>query len=306
MMNSPSFKIKTEKEDKNYARFILEPLEQGYGQTLGNSLRRCLLTSMPGAAITRVKIDSVKHQFSTLEGMKEDIVELILNIKQIRVIYKGTQEVKLSLKVTGVKEIKAGDIEVPAEVKIVNKDLVLAKLTDKKASLAVEMWVNVGYGYSPAEERKTTTLGMIPLDAAFAPITRVNYDVETTRVGRRTDLDKLILDIWTNGTIKPKDAVEEAAKVLVGYFQQVYNPKVEPEEEPKVELAENNEILKLTVEELNLPTRIANALRKSGYATVKDLTEATKKDIAKVKNLGGKSVDVIKQKLTEKGLTFRE
>ncbi len=305
-MNSPSFKIKTEKEDKNYARFILEPLEQGYGQTLGNSLRRCLLTSMPGAAITRVKIDGVKHQFSTLEGMKEDIVELILNIKQIRVIYKGTQEVKLSLKVTGAKEAKAGDIEVPAEVKIINKDLVLAKLTDKKASLNIEMWVNVGYGYSPAEERKTATLGVIPVDAAFTPITRVNYDVETTRVGRRTDLDKLILDVWTNGTIKPKDALEESAKVLVDYFQQIYNPKIEPEEEPKVELAENNEILKLTVEELNLPTRIANALRKSGYATVKDLTEATKKDIAKVKNLGGKSVMVIKQKLTEKGLTFRE
>lgn len=305
-MLSPTFKIKTEKEEKAFARFTLEPLEQGYGQTLGNSLRRCLLSSMSGAAITRVKIDGVKHQFSTLDGMKEDIVELILNIKQIRAIYKGEGEAKLTLTIKGDKEIKAGDIEVPAEVKIVNKDLVLAKLTDKKATLKVEMWLTNGFGYSPAEERKTTTLGIIPVDAAFSPVTRVNYNVETTRVGRRTDLDKLILDIWTNGTIKPKDALEESAKLLVSYFQQVYNPKVEPEEEPKVVVTQDNETLKLTVEELNLPTRIANALRKSGYATVKDLTEASKKDIAKVKNLGGKSVEVIAQKLTEKGLSIRE
>lgn len=305
-MISPTFKIKTEKEEKGYARFALEPLEQGYGQTLGNSLRRCLLSSMPGAAITRIKIDSVKHQFSTLEGMKEDIVELILNIKQIRVIYKGEGEAKLTLNVKGSKEIKAGDIETPAEVKIVNKDLVLAKLTDKKAVFKAEFWVSSGFGYSPAEERKTATLGIIPVDAAFSPVIRVNYNVETTRVGRRTDLDKLIMDIWTNGTIKPKDALDESAKILVGYFEQVYNPKIEPEEEPKLVITQDNETLKLTVEELNLPTRIANALRKSGYATVKDLTEGSKKDIAKVKNLGGKSVEVIMEKLKEKNLSLRD
>lgn len=304
-MIKPSFKVKLIEKKKNYGKFIIEPLEQGYGHTLGNALRRCLLTSIPGAAVTKVKIEGVRHQFSTLPGMKEDVVELILNIKKIRVIYKGEKEIKLNLNVKGPKEVKAGDIKTPANVKIVNKDLKLAKLADKKASLNLELWVKSGFGYSLAEERKTATLGIIPIDAIFTPVVRVNYKVEATRVGRRTDLDRLILEIWSDGTIKPKEVLNEAAKILAAFFKQIYNPVIKEEKEPE-EKKEDSEIMKLTVEELNLPTRIANALRRGGYPTVRTLSEATKEDLNKVKNLGVKSVEIITEKLKEKGVSLKE
>lgn len=304
-MIKPSFKIKTLEEKKDYGRFVIEPLQQSFGHTLGNALRRCLLITIPGAAVTKVKIEGVRHQFSTLEGMKEDIVELILNIKQIMVIYKDNKEVKLRLRAKGPKEVKAGDITTPAEVEIVNKELQLAKLADKNTKLDVDLWVNSGYGYSLAEERKTSTLGVMPVDATFSPVTRINYKVEATRVGRRTDFDKLILEIWTNGTIKPKDSLVKAAEILVSFFKQIYSPAVDKKEK-KENLVVENESLKLTVEELNLPTRVANALRKGGYETVKDLNLATKEEVSKVKNLGAKSVDVVAKKLKQKGVYFKK
>lgn len=304
-MLQPSFTIKTKEEKNNYGIFIIEPLEQGYGQTLANSLRRCLLTSIPGAAITRVKIDGVRHVFSTISGMKEDVVELILNIKQIKLVYKDDKEVKLTLSVDGKKLVKAGDIKTPANVKIINKDLVLANLTDKKAKLNIEFWASSGYGYSLAEENKNNGLGIIPVDAIYTPITKVNYKVEATRVGRRTDFDRIILEITTNKTIKPKDALESAAKILVDFFTQVYKPQAVPVAAEPLVKKEDSEAMKLTVEELNLPTRIANALRRGGYPTVKDLSEATIADLGKVKNLGAKSIDIVKNKLNAKGVSFK-
>ena len=223
-MIKPSFKITTSKEGKDYGKFILEPLEQGYGHTVGNALRRCLLTSLQGAAVRKVKINGIHHQFSTIEGLKEDVVDLILNLKQLKVACKSKDEVKLTLKASGPKEVKAKDIKTPPEVKIINKDLHIAKLADEKSKLEMEIYIQNGLGYSPAEEVKSSTLGIIPVDASFSPVKRVNYKVEATRVGRRTDFDKLILEIWTSGAIKPKEALEEAAKILVSFFKQIFEP----------------------------------------------------------------------------------
>jgi len=303
-MLGPIFQIKKEKESADHGLFIIEPLEQGYGYTLGNALRRVLLTSLPGAAITQVKINRVKHKFSTLEGLKEDIIELILNLKQIRFKYEGKKAAKLRLEKSGPGEIKAGDIKTPGGVEIVNKDLVLGKIADKKSTLKGEITVELGYGYLPAEEQEVDKLGIIPVDAAFSPIRRVNYRVEATRVGRRTDLDRLILEIFTDGTIKPSEALKQSAQILIDFFTQVVKPKKMPKAE-KVEAAPD-ETLKLTVEETNIPTRIANALRKGGYGTVGDLTVAAPADLAKVKNLGEKSVSVIKAALSQKGLSLKE
>lgn len=298
MINS-IFAVKAKKETADYGKFIIEPLEQGYGHTLGNALRRVLLTSLPGAAVTQVKIAGVRHQFSTLEGLKEDMIELILNIKQIRFKYKGEKPAKIKLDAQGPGEVKAGDIKTPAEVKIVNPEHVLGILADEKSKLKVEMVVEKGFGYLPAEERKSETLGVILVDASFSPIKRVNYKVEAMRVGRRTDLDRLILELTTDKTISPSEALKEAAGILVACFGQIVEPKEVPIEEEKEEELPS-EVLRLTVEELNLPTRIANALRKGGYETVKDLTTASALDVAKVKNLGEKSIKVIKAALAEK------
>jgi DNA-directed RNA polymerase subunit alpha len=305
-MMKPQFAIKAIEDKNDYAQFSIEPLEQGFGHTIGNALRRTLLTSIKGSAISQVKIDKVKHKFSTLEGMKEDIVEFILNVKQIRVKSDSNDPVEIHLEVEGVKEVTAGDIETPAGVEIVNKDLVLAHLTTDKAKLKAVLTVETGYGYTLAEDRKTTTLGVIPLDTSYSPIVRVKYDVKETRVGRRTDFDNLIIDIWTDGTIKPQDAVKEAAQTLISYFDQIVNPVLPEVKEETVEDPRELEVMRLTVEELDLPTRIANSLRKGGFQTVKDLSQASKEDIAKVKNLGGKSVDIVVQKLTEKGIAIKE
>lgn len=301
----PTFKIKPVAEKAGYGEYILEPLEQGFGRTIGTALRRCLLSSLAGAAITQIKIDGVRHQFSTLPGVKEDIVELILNLKQIRVAYQGKKEVKAVLEAKGPGEVTAKEIKLPAGVKLINPQLHLCTLADKKAKLSLELWINTGYGYSSAEERKSNTLGVMPVDALFSPITRVNYLIEATRVGRRTDFDKLVMQIWTDGSLKPKLAMEEAAKIIVSYFTQVFHPVYEEEKAPEIKV-EDNEVLKLTVEELDLPTRIANALRRGGYGTVKDLTKAKPEDISKVKNLGKKSIETITEKLTKKGVSLKQ
>lgn len=304
-MIDPLFQIKKEKETADYGKFVIEPLEQGYGHTLGNALRRVLLSSLPGAAVTQVKIAGVKHQFSTLEGLKEDIIEFILNLKQLRIKYEGKKPAKLSLDVTGPREVKAADIKTPAKVEIVNKDHVLGNLANKKSKLKAEIWVESGFGYSPAEERKSEKLGIIPVDAAFSPIRKVNYQVEATRVGRRTDLDRLIFEVTTSGTIKPSEALKKAASILVAYFHQVVSPKKAPKVKKKEEVTPLG-MRELTVEELDLPTRIANALRKGGYGTLGDLIAASCSDLAKVKNLGEKSIKVVETALAEKGVSLKK
>jgi len=304
-MSQPTFAIKAKEQTKNEGTFILEPLEQGFGHTLGNSLRRALLDSLPGAAITQVKIKGIRHQFSSLKGMSEDVIEFILNLKEIRVIYSGKEPETMHLSAQGLGEVKASQIKAPVTVSIVNKTKVLSSLADKKSTLEVEMQVEKGVGYSPAKDRQSSKIGIIPIDATFSPILNVSYQVEPTRVGKQTDLDRLIINIKTDGTVKPKEALEKAAKILEAYFKQVTSPKKAKTEKPVVEEELNNEVYKLTVEELDLPTRIANALRKGGYKTVKDLTQEQQEVLAKVKNLGEKSVDLINKALKKKEVSLK-
>lgn len=304
-MFKANFKITVVAETKDFGKFEISPLETGYGLTLGNALRRVLLTSLPGAAVTSILVDGITHQFSTLQGMREDIVELVLNLKQVRFAYQGDKPVAASISATGPGKVKAGDIKLPATVKVINKDLVLATLSDKKSTLNVKLEINSGCGYSPAKDRLAAQLGEIVLDAAFTPVVRVNYTVEASRVGRSTDLDKLVLEIYTDGSLKPAKALKDAAEILIAYFTQVVHPTFAKEAKKAVAEADDNEVLKLSVEELDLPTRIANALKKGGYAYVKDFSGTTREEIAKVKNLGGKSVDIILKKLKNKGIEIQ-
>lgn len=304
-MSEPIFTIKAEKETKEFGRFVIEPLERGFGLTLGNAFRRVLLSHIPGAAITQVKISGARHRFSTLEGLKEDTIELILNLKQIRLSYEGEKPQKITLDKSGPGEVKAGDIKAPATVKVVNPDLVLGNLASAKNRLKVDMVVERGVDYLPYEGRESDVLGEIPIDAVFTPILNVSFKIEKTRVGRRTDLDRLILEITTDKTISPSAALKEAAQMLVSYFKQVVEPKKPPKK--KAEKKEvYSEVMSLTVEELNLPTRIANALRKGGYGTVGELVEADPQALTKVKNLGEKSIKVIDAALKEKDVALKK
>lgn len=305
-MLDQKFTVKVAQESEGYSKLEIEPLHQGYGHTLSNALRRVLLTSLTGAAVTSIKVKGVKHQFTTLEGMNEDIVQLVLNIKALRVQLDGVEEATLKLEASGPGEVKASAIHPPVGVTIGNPDLVIAHLT-KDATLEVELKVEKGTGYSLADERKSNVIGEIPVDALFSPVVRVNPEVVSTRVGRRTDFDKLILEIWTDNTVTGKQALEEAAKILVDQFSQIYSPVVELDTtETLQEDKYPNEVLKLTVEELDLPTRIANALRKGGYKTVGDLTSAKRSEIVKVKNLGERSVRLVEEALSQKEVTLSD
>jgi len=297
-----NFQIKKVKELKNFGKFIIEPLPQGYGYTLGNSLRRVMLASLPGWAITQVKISNVKHKFSYLNGMKEDVIEVLLNLKKVRIKAEDDKPIKLSLEKTGPSQVTAGDIEVPAGVEIVNKDLVIANLADKNSRLKMEMLAEKGYGYLSSEERKSEKLGVIILDAIFSPVLRVNYKVEQTRVGGQTDLDRLILEIDTDGTITPFQAIEEGARILISFFSQIVNPPKISENKKEIKKEDNSKIYELTLEEIEFPTRITNSLRKAGFETVADLAKADYETLKKIRNLGKKSLESIFDILNKKGI----
>jgi len=301
-MNEPMFETKEEKKEAGYGRFVISPLEQGYGLTIGNSLRRVLLTSLPGVAVTSVKIASVKHQFSSLVGMKEDVVEFILNLKKVRFSGKVEKPTKATLEIVKAGEFTAAAIKVGGGIKVANPDLVLGTL-NKGSKFSADITIESGAGYSPAEDRPTETIGLIPVDASFSPVKRVSYKIEETRVGRLTNYDKLVLEVWTDGTINAKDALVESAKILLSYFSQVVNPKKieKPVEAPKDELGL---IGKLSVEEIGLPTRVANALIKAGFESVEQLARAKKEDLVKVRNLGEKSLKIIAAALGTKGVEF--
>ncbi len=304
-MLDPMFKVKTDEATDTFGRFIIEPLETGYAHTLGNALRRVLLSSLPGAAVTSVTISGVKHQFQTLDGLEEDIVEFVLNLKKLHVRLLDGDKATLRLEATGPGEVTAAAIEGSAAVEIVNKDLYLGTLADKKAKLSAELTVEKGYGYSPSEERKTDQIGLIPLDAVFSPVLRVNYSQESTRVGRQTNLDKLVLEIWSDGTVSPLDALKHAAKILVSYFLQIVEPKAELEGAMvAVTPTVSDDVLKMLIEELDLPTRLENALKNGNIETVGQLLGTPRKDLLKIKNLGGKSLSVVEEKLREKGVAL--
>jgi DNA-directed RNA polymerase subunit alpha len=304
-MMKPVFNVIVGKQEENYTQFVCEPLERGYGHTLGNALRRVLLSSIPGHAITSVKISGVDHQFSTLKGVTEDIVEILLNIKEIRVQSSLDDVSTMSLSAKG-GVVTAADIKVPSGVEIVNPTQHIATLSEG-TKLEIEFTVEKGMGYSAATDRTTSDLsGELLVDALFTPIMKVAYDIEETRVGRRTDFDRLILKVWTNGTVDVKAALDEAAGVLIAHFEQVINPTDVLKKAEAPVIRQGNEVDRLTIEELDLPTRIANALRKGGYSTVGDLTRSTQNQVSLVKNLGGKSVTLVADALEKVGAAFRQ
>lgn len=298
------FKIKTVLEKENYTKFVIEPLEGGLGHTLGNSLRRMLFSGLEGAAITSVKIEGVSHQFSTIEGISEDVIEILLNLKKIRIKVFSEKPVKLILKASGKKQIQAKDLEVVGDGEIINKDTPIATLNSSSAKLNMEMTVEKGKGYSPIEERKISEIGVIAVDAIFSPVLDVNYSVEETRVGRRTDFDRLVLEITTDGTTTPKEALMVSAKILSNTFKQIYDPVAE-EEEVLSAPAVADEVLKMSVEEIDLPVRITNALKAIDINSVEELINTPKSVLLKAKNLGVKSVGFVEEKLVERGLALK-
>ena len=302
----PTFQISEEKVTELQARVVLNPLEQGYGHTLGNALRRVLLTSLPGSAISKVRIEGAEHLYSTVDGVTEDVLQMTLNLKQVRVVSTVESASTMRISVTGPATVTAADIQAEAGLEIINTNQVIATVADKK-KLEIEMTVESGMGYIIADEKKADAIGDIMLDTLYSPVVKVSYTVEQTRVGRRTDYDKLILDVETDGTLSPLEAVQRAARILARQFTQVFEPVVVEEKEPIETLSpEEQEVLRLTVEELDLPTRIANALRKGGFETVGDLVGVPQVSISKVKNLGGKSVGVINEALQKKGVSLGE
>jgi DNA-directed RNA polymerase subunit alpha len=306
-MDDLNFKIKEITLNPDFGEFAIEPLEPGYGHTIGNALRRVLYTSIPGAAVTSVRITGVKHKFSTLPGLKENIVDLLLNIKELNLkLDENKESATIKLSVKGSKTVTANDLELSDGVEVVNKDQYIGSLSGDKAKLEIEMTVEKGYGFSLAEERKVNTLGVMSTDAVFTPVRRVTYTVVATRVGRRTDLDKLTLKVWTNGTFDPKEAVSQSAKILASYFMQIHEPKasaVVADGQPAISSIPQS-LLNMTIDELDLPTRIYNSLRNGGIETIEQLLATPQKDLSSMRNMGGKSISVIEEKLQEKGISL--
>ncbi len=292
-----------------YGKFIAEPLERGYGVTLGNSLRRALLSSIEGAAITAIKVEGVPHEFSTIKGVKEDVPQIVLNVKNVvlRSYSKGSR--KIYIKASGEKEVKAGDIITDESIEVINPDSHIATLTSKDANLQIEMEVGRGRGFVPAEmnKREDMPIGTIPIDSIFTPIKKVNFKVENARVGKRTDYDKLILEIWTNGSIEPKEALIYASKVLSKHLELFFTLGEIPEEEVEELTPEEislYEKLKIPVSELELSVRSANCLREANIRILADLVEKTEAEMLSYRNFGKKSLNEIVNLLKSMGLSL--
>ena len=296
-------------QDGCYGKFVVEPLERGYGTTLGNALRRILLSSLPGAAVTSIKIDGILHEFSTIPGVKEDVTEIILNLKKLAVRLEGENTKRAIINAVGPKEVTAADIIGDADIEIFNPDLHIATL-EENATLVMEINLARGRGYVPAEQNKTesTPISVIPVDSIYTPVKKVNYTVENTRVGQVTDYDRLVLEIWTDGSITPEEGVSIGAKIMqehLNLFIQLTDTTdaleimVEREEDQK------EKALEMTIEELELSVRSFNCLKRAAINTVEELTQKSEDDMMKVRNLGKKSLDEVKAKLEELGLGLR-
>lgn len=296
-------------EDSNYGKFVVEPLERGYGTTLGNCLRRLLLSSLPGAAVTSVKIDGILHEFSTIPGVKEDVTEIILNLKKLAIRLNGENTKRVIINAVGPKEVTAADIIGDADLEIFNKDLHIATL-EENATLVMEINLARGRGYVPAEQNKTenTPIAVIPVDSIYTPVRKVNFTVENTRVGQVTDYDKLILEIWTDGSIRPDEGVSIGAKIMQEHLNLFIGlTDCADSMEIMVEKEENQKekALEMTIEELELSVRSFNCLKRAAINTVEELTFKSEEDMMKVRNLGKKSLDEVKAKLEELGLSLR-
>lgn len=308
-IEKPRIEIMELSEDGSYGKFVVEPLERGYGTTLGNSLRRVLLSSLPGAAISSIKIQGVLHEFATIPGVLEDVPEIILNIKEIAAKMYTEEPVTMIIDVEGPQVVTAGDIATGMEVEIVNKDQHIATVNED-GKLYIELELIRGRGYSVAEKNKKEgqPVGVIPVDSSFTPVSKVNYQVGNTRVGQITDYDRLELDVWTNGTMSADEATSLGAKILtehlnlfIGLTDHVNEVEimVEKEEDKK------EKVLEMTVEELDLSVRSYNCLKRAAINTVEELTEKTEEDMMKVRNLGKKSLEEVQKKLAELGLSLK-
>ena len=297
------------KSDGTYGRFVLEPLERGYGTTLGNSLRRVLLSSLPGVAVTSIKIDGVQHEFSTIPGVKEDVTEIVLNIKGLIAKIHGEAPKSVYIEAEGECEVTAGDIKADSEVEILDPGMHIATLS-QGAKLYMEIVIDRGRGYVPSERNKQnlqSTIGVIPVDSIYTPVLKVNYTVENTRVGQITDYDKLTLEIWTDGTISAKEAVSLGAKVLnehlnlfIDLSEEAYNTEIMVEKDDKGK----EKVLEMTIEELDLSVRSFNCLKRAGINTVEDLINKSEDDMMKVRNLGRKSLEEVVEKLKNLGFNL--
>lgn len=307
-MIDPIFKVKETRTEDNFSEFVIEPLETGLGYTLGHAIRRVLLSAIPGAAVTAVKISGVKHKFSEVQGLKENVVDLLLNVKGLNIrLSEAKDSATLKISVKGTHVITGSDVECPDGVEIANLDHYLGSLSGDKAKLEMELTVERGYGYSLADERQDDALGVIATDAVFTPIKRVNYTVEATRVGQKTNMDRLVLQLWTNGSVSPKEALEETSKVLATYFMHIYSPSATATAEPAAPTATSSvseDVLRLTVDELDLPTRIYNSLRNGGIETLGQLLSTPRKELISMRNMGAKSIAIIDEKLKEKGISL--
>lgn len=308
----PRIEIAEISEDKRYGKFIAQPLERGYGTTLGNSLRRILLSTLPGAAVSNIKIDGVPHEFSVIPGVKEDVTEIILNLKNLAIKNNSSSdEPKMAyIDFSGEGEIKARDIKVDSDIEIVNPDLHIATLSGgSESKLFMEITITKGRGYVEAAKNKKPdqSIRMIPVDSLYTPVERVNFLVEDTRVGQITDYDKLTFEIWTNGTISPDDAVSLAAKVLnehLALFIDLSDNAKNTEIMVEKEEGKKEKVLELSIEELDLSVRSYNCLKRAGINTVEDLANKTEDDMMKVRNLGRKSLEEVLGKMAELGLAL--
>lgn len=307
----PSIDVAEISEDNKYGRFVVEPLERGYGLTLGNSLRRIMLSSLPGAAVSQVKIDGVQHEFSTIPGVKEDVTEIIMNIKSLAIKNNSeTNETKTAyVEYNGDGVVRASDIQFDQDIEIMNPDQVIATLSGKDTKLYMELTITKGRGYISADKNKTadTKIGVIPIDSIYTPVDRVNVTVENTRVGQQTDYDKLTLDVTTNGTIGPDEAVSLAAKVLSEHLSVFIDlsestKNVEVMVEKENDQKEKAEVM--SIDELELSVRSYNCLKRAGINTVGELCAKTPEEMMKVRNLGRKSLEEVLEKLKELGLSL--
>ena len=304
----PNIKCVDLDDSTNYARFVCEPLERGYGITIGNSLRRILLSSLPGSAITSVKIDGVLHEFSTIQNVVEDVPELIINLKSVRLKLDKNEEKILRVDFKGPGEVKAGDIITDGTVEVLNPDLHIATVAEG-GHLVMEMTADMGRGYNTAEKNKKPDqpLGVLPIDSIFTPVKKVNYSVENTRVGQMVDYDKLTIDIWTDGSLKPYEALSYVAKVMTEHLtlfidlsETTKNTQIMIEKEE----SKKERVLEMSIEDLELSVRSFNCLKRAGISTVEDLANKSEADMMKVRNLGKKSLDEVTNKLHSLGLDF--
>jgi DNA-directed RNA polymerase subunit alpha len=302
-------KVESDATTRNYGRFIISPLESGFGLTLGNALRRVLLSSLPGAAVTSVRVSDVHHEFSAVPDVREDMTQLILQVKQLRLKLDGVEAARLRLEHRGEGTVTAADIICPPEVEILNTDLYLFTVDSPDAHLEMEFEVRSGRGYSPAEERGRLPIGELPVDAIFSPIRRVNYEVERARVGQRTNYDKLVMEIWTDGTVRPEEALSQAAQILSRHLVIISGvepeyPPLPPGEAEGLPTGAKPELYDKPIEELDLSVRVFNSLKRTGITTIGDVLDMLDRGpdaMLAIRNFGEKSLDELTQKLREKG-----